>query len=170
MESQVVEKLPAGYLSYGETSPRLGSESTIARLVRDGRLRTQLVQRDGRKPERFYSAEDVERIEAERKARALRAAPTAIEARSSANPAALPEFLGLLRELVQARQLPAPPEVKEPAVPLNEKLWLSPAEARRYSGLSRQDLRDLVFDGILVARGKGRGVRILRKSLEAFEG
>jgi chemotaxis protein histidine kinase CheA len=184
---------PPGYIFREEAIQQLGSKATVERRVKSKELRTKELPRDGKKPLRVYLAADIEtlkRTKHERReaqppsAKAAAAETTALEPRrSSSNGVPVPYFQELvktLRELaitqqqLQQRigQLEVPPAqvVVDLQVPLQHKLWLSMREAHVYSGLPTRRLRKLLAEEIIVAVGEGRGTRILRKSLEAFEG
>lgn len=138
------------------------SQSTLERLVAAGDIQTKQQEVEGRKPMTLYQRGDVERIAA---------APRRAVARIPNN--VTPE---LVRALVERTAAPA-------AVPITEKLWLSLDEAVEYSGLARSDLAKLCqislreqaawraerLPGTLVVRKSG-GWKILRRSLEEFEG
>jgi hypothetical protein len=171
--------IPVGYISRREAL-KLGatSKATLERRVRAGRLDSKLIPRVGKSKERVYKAADVARLKEERERRALALPPSALVRKPSSGVPSefFHELVKLMRELAldhqqQKRQLAMPePKPQKPAVPVEQKLWLSPAEAKAYSGLTRNDLRKLVRDDALAVRGSGRGLRIQRKSLEEFEG
>jgi hypothetical protein len=159
------------WLPLADATKALGkSQTTIERLVAAEELRSKLEPRPGRKPERVYHAGDIERLVNN---------PTLSHATQQKTMAlALPDTLSdSLRRLVdviaqQADERKADRKVEpepKPYVPLSEKLWLTLAEAAEYSGLARADLKRLIEKEKLIAR-ESRGWKILRKSLEAFEG
>lgn len=72
-------------------------------------------------------------------------------------------FAYVLQQLLQRTAPPAP--LPEP------KLWLTLEEASDFSGLGPRVLKRLCRDHKLTAlKARGEGWRVLRKSLEAFEG
>lgn len=148
--------LSSEWLTLEEAMRALGkSRKTIERLVASQELKSQLEERQGRKSERVYSAEDVERLKRQPATQAL--------APRQQVQLALPE---LGKEIGSAiRELADQPE----RVGITLKLWLSLEEATLYSGLAKRDVLKLARDGRIVARKSG-GWKILRKSLEAFEG
>lgn len=158
MSTQVVENFPTDYRGLIETQRELNtSTATVERMVRDGRLRSKLVPRPGRKPERVYLAEDIDRLKEQKGKRRELRPPSALVPRS---PASTQQLALVTTELV--RQLAAPKPI-----PLSEKLWLSLPEAQAYSGLAKTDLLVLAQSKRVVARKSG-GWKIQRKSLEAF--
>jgi hypothetical protein len=160
------------------------SQTTIERLVAAEELRSKLEPRQGRKPERVYHAGDIER---------LMNNPTLSHAQQKTMALALPDTLSdSLRKLVdviaqQASERKTEADRKaesepKPLVSLSEKLWLTLEEGTAYSGLARADLLKLCQEAFqrqeaqesrppnaLIVRKSG-GWKILRKSLEAFEG
>ena len=200
--------LSSEWMDTGETLTALGiKRRTLQEWAQNGFLKFKRETREGRRPERVYSAADVRRIERDGRPASPNARhdaenprlPAALkrEPRRLPPPANTPlvpdKTIALLNQLIEnwnasmARPAIAPP----PAVPLSQKLWLTLDEAAEYSGLSRGDLTKLCRQssegrGQLLAealaieeRGlprhalivrKSGGWKILRKSLEAFEG
>ena len=154
--------VPGGYISITETIARLGqSLATIERLVKRGELRTEEVARgNGRKPERFYSVEDLDRLKIEREAREAMRPPSAVTAvavrPAKAELVLASEAAGVLRELTAF--LRPPP------------LWLTPRQATQYSGLPRKILMAACRDGRLSAIPRYGSFLIRRASLEEFAG
>jgi hypothetical protein len=168
------------WLPLSDATRALGkSQTTIERLVAAEELRSKLEPRPGRKPERVYHAGDIER---------LMNNPTLSHATQQKTMAlALPDTLSdSLRRLLdviaqQAAERKAEADRKaeserKPSVSISEKLWLTLGEAADYSGLARADLLKLCRTAdpnslapSLTVRKSG-GWKILRKSLEAFEG
>lgn len=168
--SQAPLIVPSGYLTLGDTLTELGkSVKTVERLVASGDLESKLIPREGRKPERVYSAAAVARLKSENDRRR--------ERRQATVPA--------------TRQIPAPPRITSLAIPpdtittirdamsqflasppvrITDKLWLTLKEARAYSGLGRKDLLDLAEAGEIQTRKSGRRRLFRRASLEAFQG
>lgn len=183
--------IPAGYLGLATVMRDLGkSKATVDRLVAAGALGSTLVERKGRKDERVYLAEDVARLKREAEQRAA-AKPPPSEVAVRKNGATgmvsiLPELVGLLRELASSQRklaLPEPEQKPPPTVPVTQKLWLTLDEAVEYSGLARADLVNLCKLAVLASQEgldphsaqrivvrKSNGWKILRRSLEAFEG
>ena len=160
--------IPKGYISLADTLKILQqSDSTVERLVRNQRLRSKFLPRPGKKAERIYLKEDVDKVALERETRRDLRPPSEV-AKTKEGGAVVkrePQSLvlnadGFLREWMAA--------LKNPQVELKDKLWLSLEESAEYSGLSKKDLRHLCRDGKLRARKSG-GWKIRRASLEAFE-
>ena len=151
------------------------SDTSVERLVRNGDLESKLFPTPGRRPIRYYVVESVEKFK-EREERRIAARPPSQFAKtvtrllkekdrpeSTSLALAVPDAaVTTLRELLKPFTAPKP-------VAVTEKLWLSLDEAAAYSGLARADLQRLIEVGTLAARKSG-GWKILRKSLEAFEG
>ena len=161
--------MPPGYCDLQEALHILPvNDSTIERMVRDGRLRSARIARHGRKPQRVYLREDVERQAREKEARAA-IRPRELEPRPKAKaPDALAAaMLGILENMQrQVRALEAPqPAPPPPAAP---KTWLTIEEAQA-CGLSRKLLLTLCQTGQVICVRDGAW-KILRKSLEAWEG
>jgi hypothetical protein len=152
MSSQVVENVPGGYLSREQTMEILEkSQTSIERLVRTGELDSKLFPCPGRRHIRYYTKESVNRFK-DLESRKLAVRPPSQVVRSFPVPA-----------LVEP---PPPPPVPLPAVP-----WIDLQEAERISGLPESFLRKLCREAKLIARNCGRaGWRLLRKSVEAYEG
>lgn len=171
--------LPPEWLSIEEAKERLNrSARSVLRLVADGKLASKLEPRPGRKPERVFSAQQVAELARNHSsgAVAVRKAPAPRERRYSLPPAAqmhlaLPQALGeAIQSLASALayQADSARELKD-EIPAHQKLWLSLKEATLLSGLAQRDVLKLAQTGRIVARKSG-GWKILRKSLEAFEG
>lgn len=158
--------VPEGYLSLQETVVRLGqSVATIGRLVQRGELRSEEVARgNGKKPERFYLAEDLDRLKIEREAREAMRPPSAI---ASGNGTALTRP-GAKAELVLASE--AAGVVREIAASLHPPLWLTPKQAAKYSGLPKKIILQECRAGRLAAIPRHGSFLVRRASLEAFEG
>jgi hypothetical protein len=171
-----------------ETMEALGiARRTVHDWGKQGLLHWKVQIGEGKR-ERVYDARDVEKLRRDGPpprtanrpvrqpgAQAMTQQQLARRPAAGVPPEFFSELVNFMRELAahqnRLRQLAMPEaQNQKPAVPVHQKLWLSPAEARALSGLSRNDLRALVRDDSLVYRGAGRGLRILRKSLEAFEG
>jgi len=164
-----VTVVPGEWLTTEETMRELGkSRRTVQKLAQRKQLRWKLQPRHGRaRPERLYRAEDVERVAREAPVPAPSAAVATVKRPT-------PAGLGpVLKRLNAAASLAI-----EPArVRITEKLWLSLGEAQELSGLARTDLvRECrrAAEGrrngqALIVRKSG-GWKILRKSLEQFEG
>lgn len=177
MATQVVEKIPTGYVSRERAIEILEkSETSIERLVRTGEIASRLFPAPGRRPIRYYTEESLTKFK-ELEERKIAARPpsqlvkTVIALKQQRHAEAEPTSLALavpdaavntLRELVERWLAPKP-------VPLTEKLWLSLDESVELSGLARTDLLSLIAKGSVSARKSG-GWRIRRASLEAFEG
>lgn len=154
--------LAGEWLSTEETMRELGkARRTIQEIAQRGELQWTMASRgNGMRPERLYNAADVKKLKAEAQKMALvrreprERVPAAMQAL---------QLVAAVREVAQASL---------PAIPLKEKLWLSLEEAEAYSGIAEPSLRELLEDGQLKALriGPYRTLRILRKSLEAFEG
>jgi hypothetical protein len=155
------------WLPLDETMARLGkSQSTIERLVGSRALRSMLSPRPGRKPERLYSAEDVERLKEESGAATSRTVTVAKKAPgaliSGDGNVMLSSLVPLLTKWLNGGQ----------GTRASEKLWLSLEEATAYSGLAESFLERAIREGKLRAvKGGPHGAwSIQRASLEAFEG
>jgi helix-turn-helix protein len=149
------------WLTVEEASRAMGkSARTVERLAESGAIETKFQPVAGRKPVRLFRAGDVEQPKkVEKKPKPAHALVIEHQPKPVPPPAqqltlpALAEMLFALRS----------------EVPLTEKLWLSLEEAQALSGLARNDLLRLCQEKKLTARKSG-GWRILRRSLEAFEG
>jgi hypothetical protein len=140
------------------------SERSLLRLANAGHVRWKL--EEGTR-QRVYHAGDLEKV-IEEGIRAVREEPSrrtgiALASRAGTPLAIAPEASALMRELVD-RFL-----ATRDRVAVTEKLWLTLEEAGAYSGLGRNDLLNLCQTATLIARKSG-GWRILRTSLEAFDG
>lgn len=168
---------------------------TIQEWAQNGSLEWRMELVPGRKPQRLYRREQVERYREhgppprERADRPKREG-VVLAHRPAPPPAQVvfpPEFGEALRAFTQhsgfasgtGDGLAIAPPIATPPIPLIEKLWLSIEEAAELSGLSQAFLRDLIVEredyqpgeNIVGLRGGPYGRwRILRKSLEAFEG
>lgn len=168
------------WLTREEAKQRLAkSDATLDRLVAAGRLNSKLEPRPGRKPERLYHAGDVERLAVEKEE-----APLTHAAAKSTALVLSHEAVSFIKEQIAEFRAARNGETQiARPVPITEKLWLSLDEAVEYSGLAKSDLlqvcqrslreqeRNLYQQqpGNLIVRKSG-GWKILRKSLEAFEG
>jgi len=153
------------YLTREETAQRLNlSPRTLEKWVTDGRIQS----RKEPNRERLYVASDVERLRAEREARAVRPPErNALARKPKETPLSLvvPDQLGeIAREVVR--------EWREAwaAVAVKDKLWLTWKEGSAYSGLPMTQLKRLAAENKIQAQCFGRAVRIQRASLEAFAG
>lgn len=175
MRSQVIENqilaVPEGYLTLQQTMDELGKgKSTIERLYTVGDLRSTLVPRPGRKPERVYLAEDVTKWKDARQRRKDRRPPSQQKAgtlqlvpkRTEISLAGTGEMMAGLRELIG--QFTAPRAVR-----IQEKLWLTLDESAELSGRTRRWLLNACKNGGLIAEKDG-GWKIRRSSLEAYAG
>jgi hypothetical protein len=180
---QPMDSVPAGYLPRREALAALGiSDATLDRLVKQGELRSRLAPRAGRKPERVYLAEDVEKRkrEGEERRRARPPSAIAVSSRGGRDGPFVP-FDGTLtiRAMQTALRALETRPLSRPQVELKDKLWLSLDEAVAYSGLAKADLLFVCQESLqaqertereqLIVRKSG-GWKILRRSLEAFEG
>lgn len=165
------DTIPANYLDRRTALETLGvSEATLDRMASDGRVASKTEPRPGRKPERVYSAQDVERLKAEKEKRREARPPSALAPKTQLM---LPAFDGVaeaMRELASSLAYRVDDErERSENFTLREKLWLTLEEAAAYSGLARRDLVRLRREGKLVARKSG-GWKYLRRSLEEFAG
>lgn len=171
--------LPEDWLTLAETLGRLGkSQSTLERLVGSAAIASKLETRAGRKPERLYSAKDVARV-AERggagNSRTLAVAPASVKKLTADGiPLTATSIDGAITKWVeeQARQREWREAQERERVPLSEKLWLTVAEARTYSGLGAAYLLDLIASKKVVAvKGGPQGSWVIRRqSLAAYSG
>jgi hypothetical protein len=160
------------WLTLAETVRELGkSQSTVERLVGSGALKSKLEPREGRKPERLYSAEDVRRFAggAEPNTRSVGLVKSPPETRL----AIVPDAISAVREVMTEWRNQPPP------ISIREKLWLTLDEAAELSGLSAGFLRDSMVAShnyregenlIGIKAGPHGAWRIQRASLEAFAG
>lgn len=165
-------KVPEGFCDRPHALQRMQvNDSTIERMVRDGRLKSTVIPRKGRKPERVYKIEDVERQAREREARRAIRPPTAVAPRPPAMQAELiTTAVAMMAQMLKRFEQPLPAlPAPAPPITIQEKLWLTLDEAVELSGLCRSDLLGLCQAHVLIAR-KSPGWKIQRKSLEAFEG
>ena len=153
--------IPAGFITLNAVMTELGkSDSTIERLVSSGDLRSTTIPRPGRKPERVYAVEDVDRLKAAKARPANSAGAIATRPAGSAGAIARGVTADVAHDLIERLMAPKPLSV-------SEKLWLTIDEAAVYSGLAKADLRRLRGQGEIIARKSG-GWKIQRSSLEAF--
>jgi len=181
MPSTATFVVPPGYLPINDTVGALGrSIKTVERLVAAGELDSKLIAREGRKPERVYSASDIERLKRENMRRRERRLATIPSNRqisapppATASVAISPDSLTALREAMSQLVL------QRSAVPISQKLWLTLQEAAEYSGLSQTYLRESCIrpgdyregENLIGVRGGPHGaLRIQRASLDAFSG
>lgn len=172
MASQAVVTLPPGFVDRAAAMRELGkSDSTIERLVANGELGSRTVPRPGRRAERVYSSADIERLKEREEQRAQARPPSALAVRQPSESPQWQAVQAILDRIQQqqTRLLDAPAAPAKPQVEIKDKLWLSLDEAVAYSGLARRDLIQMCREGKVVARKSG-GWKILRKSLEVFEG
>jgi hypothetical protein len=173
MATQVIEfSVPGGYLRRDEVLDRLGiSGATIERMARDERLKSKLVPVPGRKSERVYLAEDVERFKKTKEKREALKPPSA-RLKPKLVEAGTPEGKGGDMVVMKGASLPLN-GIKElleswfakRQVSLREKIWLTWEEAVQLSGIPMACVRQDAKDGRIVARRFGRSWRVLRKSL-----
>jgi hypothetical protein len=179
--------LARGWLATEEVMRELGkARRTIQELAQQGKLHWKMSVREGMRPERVYNARDVEDLKAETQPKPLPRLerPKALPSAGGWDVPVMVELAIATKKLAESIAAPRP-------LPLSEKLWLSLDEAVEYSGLARADLERLCQmadegrgqvlaeavalerSGLprhaLIARKSG-GWKILRRSLEAFEG
>jgi hypothetical protein len=186
--TQQLSVISGEWMDGDETMDALGIQKrTLQDWAHSGFLRFKQQTRKGKRPERVFLSADVQRLLRDGRPSVTRPVSAKIpreprpprSVRATPLELAIPnEGVTMLRELVE--RLAAP---KVSPVSLTEKLWLSLDEAVQYSGLTRADLQEtcqLAFKvqaecqaqrlpGALIVRKSG-GWKILRKSLEAFEG
>jgi len=162
-----------GLLRKPEALARLGiGEATLDRWASIKKIGSQLVPRPGKKAERCYSVDDVERELRVKEARAAKRPPSA-QPTNGAGGEGKPETAltlrgpglnaGTLREFMDEWL------DHRNDVPLNQKLWLSLEEAAAYSGLAQATLLKLSQTGDVRAVKSG-GWKISRQSLETWSG
>lgn len=149
------------WIPKAEAAARLGkSERTLDRMGDDGPER-RLRPREGLKPEVVFNPDDIEKMVAAQRSKAI--APTSPLAPASTQqlalrkdaPAIALEFQELFaRGLEAARRGPG--------------LWLNLAEASAYSGLSIALLRRLIRAGVLLAI-RDRAVKVRRADLDNLD-
>jgi excisionase family DNA binding protein len=163
---------PVGYLRLDEVTVALGvSDATVERMTRDGRLPSKLVPRSGRKGERMYLSEAVERLKEEKEKRVALRPPSAQTNGQLQNGEGKAEIVSVKTFPLQAvRELLLEWSGKREEVGLREKFWLTWDEGAALSGIPVAYVRQAARDGQIVARRFGRSWRVLRKSLEQFEG
>lgn len=139
------------------------SEKTIERLVKAGSIESKLEPRPGRKSERLYRAADIERLaqNGHGSTAVARVPQSAVPAKMAAVQLA-PEIMDKFRHVVIDGM-----SAYASQVPTHLKLWLSLAEAREYSGLSKPTLLQAIRNGKVTAQKSG-GWKIKRASLEAL--
>lgn len=169
-----IVKIPPGECSRAEAMEMMqASKASVERMVRDGRLRSTLIHREGRREERVYNREDAKRIGREKQSRAILKPPSALAPRPAAaqSEAMIATALSMMAQILKRYEEPPPalPAPEPPPLTILEKLWLTLDEAVELSGLCRSDLLELCQAHVLIAR-KSPGWKIQRKSLEAFEG
>lgn len=145
------------------------SEATVDRMARDERLKSRLVRVPGRKSERVFWAEDVERHQqVKEKREALRppSAPKLLEAGGTEKAEVISLSRGIqvntIRELLDSWA-----ESRREEVPVREKTWLAWSEAAALSGIPLAYVKLGAKEGRFTARRFGRSWRVLRTSLEA---
>jgi excisionase family DNA binding protein len=156
--------IDSGWYDADETRAKLGlAERTLRTWVQQGRIQTKMSSVPGKRPQRLYSAADVERLKT--------SGPPAVvpkPVRESASSArVLPQtrvnaaLLHML-EMMQQRALPMRPA----------KPWLTPEEASELAGLTPAYIRRQIdAKRIRAVRGGPHGaLRIHRASLEEFRG
>jgi hypothetical protein len=170
MATQVVDFLvPGGYVRREEVMSRLDcSEATVDRMARDERLKSRLVPVPGRKSERVYLAEDVERHQqVKEKREALRPppGPKLLESGGTEKAEVISLNRGIqvhaIRELLESWAA-----ARSEEVPIREKLWLTWKEAAALSGIPLAYVKLGAKEGRVVARRFGRSWRVQRASLE----
>jgi predicted DNA-binding transcriptional regulator AlpA len=157
MKKNVEVMMSREWLTLAETVQKLGkSQSTIERWVGNGALRSKQEPRQGRKPERLYSAADIERLasqvqQANTRSIALAKPPSQLTI--------APDAISALRDVMMEWRKPP-------------KLWLSLEEAAAYSGLSESHIIGCVDTGHIIGRKAGPygAWRIHRASLEEYDG
>jgi hypothetical protein len=167
-----IVKIPPGECSRAEAMEMMqASKASVERMVRDGRLRSTLIPRQGRREERVYNREDAKRIGREKQSRAILKPPSALAPRPAAaqSEAMIATALSMMAQILKRyEEPPALPAPAPPPLTVLEKLWLTLDEAVELSGLCRSDLLELCQAHVLIAR-KSPGWKIQRKSLEGFE-
>lgn len=151
------------WLTMGETIAALGkSASTVERLVGSGRIKSQLEPRPGRKPERMYSAGDVERLKQQDDERSGNVSVPFRRAPQGPTQLAISaDTVSSIREMLT--------EWKNPPKP---KLWLNLEEACAYSGLGVSALLAAVAEGKIAGGkyGPHGALAVHRASLEEYRG
>jgi hypothetical protein len=165
------------WLSAAETLKVLNrSQSTLDRLVAAKDLASKVEPRAGRKPERLYKAEDVQRIA--KAAGETSRAPRGVRPPTPSQLAIAPEAISSLRDVTAGWGNAVTSSLRElmtewldgrDRIGAREKLWLTIDEAVELSGRSRAWLLRVCQEGQLTAEKDG-GWRILRRSLEVFTG
>lgn len=159
------------WLTESEAAAALGtSVKTISRYVAKGLIEVQKRPRPGKKPQNVCNRRDVEHLKP-----ATHVMPEAAAlVRTTQDEAGAPSLAPLIPAVAAFMQTisTAIGTIQtdfRSARALREKLWLTLEEGVAYSGLAKSDLRGLCRNGTLTARKSG-GWKILRKSLEGFDG
>lgn len=167
-ETQAIA-VPAGWLTTEETMRILGrSKRRVQEWAQAGFLRFTHQPFEGyTKPQRVYNAKDVERLK-HKLTTGLKRPPSTSEPRT--RPKSEPKIPQAVARVLQ--------ESLRVMLPSGQKLWLDLDEAAQLSGLSRNFLQRLCRQSYHARNGdrqplivvRAPGYKILRKSLEAFEG
>lgn len=150
-----------------EGAERLGvSIRTLERYAEDGRCESKLRPRDGRKPERVYNPQDIEKLEAELNPPFVASRSELTHSPAVIDSAIAPIFVGVLDRLAAAfeRVMPAtlPPAPPAPA-------WMTPAEGAKYLGLSEGLIRRLIRSGKLPRLREARGFVVAKVHLDNLD-
>jgi hypothetical protein len=154
--------LEGEWLTLAETVQTLNkSQSTVERLVGSGALKSKLVKRDGRKPERLYAAEDVKRLSNGDGTHANSRSVSLVKAPAETRLAIQPDAISALRDVMTEWRNAPPP-----------RPWITVEEAAELSGMTPTFIRDRAHVGeIASARcGPHGALRVNRQSVLEFKG
>jgi excisionase family DNA binding protein len=149
-----MKALDAEWMDAQETCAALGIQPrTLLEWAQKGHIDFKYQSREGKKPERFYKAAEVEKLRIEGPPRKQRRPP-------------LPGPALVAPKFNPPLQIAAPPA----APSLKEKLWLTLPEAAEYTGLTAGFIAGLVaFRHIVAVKGGPHGAwRVQRESLEQY--
>ena len=177
----MAEKIPPGFLTAAEAGKLFKrTKRTLLRQVKDGKVRGEWIEREDGNREVVYSQADLKKLKAERDRRTAARPPNQVEGQMERrlvrnHPLRLLEELAERDRRVFLTMLQAQGQVPR----LTEKVWLSLDEAVEYSGLAKSDLVKLCqrswewkesYPPPPLTVRKSGGWKILRRTLEAFEG
>lgn len=175
VDKSLVEAVPEGYLTMRLAMAEIGrAKSTVERLDAAGDVKSMLVARAGRKPERVYLAADLVRWrEARERRKELRPPSQRAKQFPTTALAPSPQTSGIA---IRGDVMTGLREVLDKflagrnAVGVRDKLWLTWDEASELSGIPRAALKRLAREGRIQAERFGDATRVRRASLETYGG
>lgn len=152
----------SNWLNSADVQAALGiSESTLDREVKAGRWQPRKRFRDGKKPERVFSPDEVySRVQKPPtelvRQEPIPSIPSPVTELTEMPPVSWPAIIHLVESLIGT------------AVPESPKLWVKLKEASEITGLSVTGMRKLIDAGKMLAI-KDRSIKVRREGLELLD-